>query len=141
MALDESTFRRINMLDLETYCGNTDVIWTVDDELLCERLYCTSVIVSKVEPPPSYHQNLHNIIIQCTKQREYSTFIDLRRNVMYQLSKMAKAPAWNMLTVLLGGVYVGDPEDLRNFLRDQRAEPLYSIEGFAQKVAGIIFLE
>ena len=139
MNVDLSILRRLNALELESYAGKEPLI-TQEDLELREQLYQLPTKLTLVQPSPEYPLELKRIVTTYAEQDRHEKFIRMREKIMRDLMEKTSTPS-NLLTVLFGGIYVGEPEDFRNYILNSQSELLYPVQGFGQKVANIEFIQ
>ncbi len=137
MPIDVRELRRLSNLELSKYAGELDAL-EGDDEMLVAILACSPLETKVVADKGICDAKLYKIGLQV--QGEYETFAELRRKVMDKLSQTFQPPAWNLLSVLFDGIYIGEPEDLYNFRAGESQGIIYHIKGLGTKLADVRFL-
>jgi hypothetical protein len=132
----------LNALQLEYYAGNTN-LGSREEWALYHQLHSEPVQVETVTPTPLYAPLLKGIVSEIAKKSRYSSFKELKLDVFQRTSLIINNPLdlGSSLTVLFGGIYIGDPEDVRNFFHNPESSSLYPVKGLGSKVINVVFID
>lgn len=135
--LRNRTLAAMSKLLLEFYSGNL-YAFGVSSRRLNEQLKKQPVEVSVIAEKGACENELYHICKEA--EGKYEKFSDLTRKITEALAKGEVRPSWNLLSVLFDGIYVGEPEDLRNYRNGETASIIYPTKGLGEKIARIKFL-
>ena len=137
MDFSEANLRRLSNLEISRYAGELDSIQGEDGRLV-ELLARTPVEMTMIAESGVCDEKLYEI---CRKKvGRHDSFALLREKIVCDLAERLEPPAWNLLSVLLDGIYVGDPEDVYNLRSGEPNQVMYNLKGIGTKLAEVRFV-
>ncbi len=133
---------RLSNLELEVYATGSNEHIGLADLVLMEQLNQTRVAIHTNQVQGSCADILHKIGV--TNGGIYPSFIQARQAIVASLVAHLQPPAWNMLSVVYDGIYVGDPEDMYEYRKAPISgsfTPAYQVVGFGIRLGEVIFLD
>ena len=139
MIVSAEELRKLDALGLKEYAGDTAALHG-EERKTYDALMKTPVDVRLIAEEGVCHDSLYRICRDA--EGIYISFGALRRHVDSQLTAERRYYMlnWRMLSVLFGGIYVGDPEDLLNHRAGIERGILYPTRGLGKKVSHVRFL-
>lgn len=134
MPVDTDVLEDLSREELEVYSGNSSAR-TPESRKRWESLMCSPVRMKVCAGRDECDENLWDLCLRM--QGRHEQFMDLRVKINDELMK--RYPQF-MLTVVFDGVYIGEPEDLRNLRAENGQRVMYEVKGFGRKVGDIEFV-
>ncbi len=119
------------------YAGNLNV-GSPEERELYNRLHEQPARVERVQVMPAYDARLVSVIEALARTEHYATFAILKEDVRVRVCEAIPEIGQLHLTTLFGGIYIGNPEHLKNYLNNAYVEIWYPIKGFCSKVLDAI---
>jgi len=140
MDIDDATLERLGMLELQQYAGDINAIQGSDKGLL-ESLMSSPVRIELIAQDGICEEELYEVALGI--QGEHHDFKVAREEMIssygqIELAQRHTSPC--LLTAIVSGIYVGDPEDLFIFRKKEGGDFLYPSKGPGEKIAKVHFL-